>query len=200
MRAVAGSSGYEEEAVVLVGQYESITFEQVHRDVLHLLPTDPCRVLDIGAGSGRDAAALARRGHHVTAVEPTDALRQQAQILHAGLPIEWVDDALPELTLVRREGRSFDLLLLTAVWMHLAPDERIRAMEHVASLLASGGRVFLSLRHGPVPNGRRMFNVSAQETFELGLKHGLIETFHSEREDMLGRDGVRWSFLCLSKP
>lgn len=199
MAEPAGSHGYGENANALAQEYESITFEEVHRDVLHLFPVCPSKVLDVGAGSGRDAAALARRGHYVTAVEPTDALRRQGQAIHAGVEIAWLNDALPDLNVVRGRGEHFDLLLLTAVWMHLDEDERKRGMSSVAALLAPSGTVILSLRHGPTPNGRRMYNVSAQETSDLGKLHGLTETHRSQREDMLGRDAVWWSFLGLQR-
>lgn len=197
MSEPAGSNGYGANAAVLARQYESITFADVHRDVMHLFPTRPSRVLDVGAGSGRDAAALVRLGHRVTAVEPTHELRLQGQTIHAGVDIDWLDDALPDLGRTRAQGRRFDLVLLTAVWMHLDEGERCRAMGSIAALLAPSSTVILSLRHGPVPPGRRMFDVSAQETADLGRRHGLIEIHRAEREDMLGRDAVRWSFLGL---
>ncbi|SCG08174.1 hypothetical protein GA0115255_123563 [Streptomyces sp. Ncost-T6T-2b] len=53
------TAGYAEAADALAVQYEQVTFEDVHRDVLHLLPSAPARILDVGAGTGRDAAALA---------------------------------------------------------------------------------------------------------------------------------------------
>ena len=46
-------------------------------------------------------------------------------------------------------------------------------MARVAPLVRPGGLMALSLRHGPVPAGRRMFEVSAQETCELAQRHGL---------------------------
>ncbi len=157
---VPGSAGYGDNAAALAGQYESISFEDVHRDVLHLYPAPPADVLDVGAGSGRDAAALARRGHRVVAVEPTAELRREGQRLHGDLAIEWVDDHLPAMQVLRRAGRRFDLILLTAVWMHLDPTEQTEAMAAIAALLADGGLVFMSLRHGPVPNGRRIRRIS----------------------------------------
>lgn len=48
-----------------------MTFEEAHGGVLDLLPPAPARGLDVEAGTGRDAAALARRGYQVVAVEPT---------------------------------------------------------------------------------------------------------------------------------
>jgi len=197
---MASNAGYDAEATALAAQYESVTFEHVHRHVLHLFPQPPGNVLDIGAGSGRDAAALSRLGHHVTAAEPTCGLRCEGQRLHAAVPIDWIDDQLPELNVVRRLDKRFDLILLTAVWMHLSPSERAAAMATVAELLAEGGLVSMSLRHGPIPAGRRMFEVSADETIELGASCGLDCLQRTEQDDAQGRTDVCWSFVVLRKP
>ncbi len=194
---IQGTAGYGAQAQALATQYESVTFEDVHRDVLHLFPKTAGTVLDIGAGSGRDAAALARRGHRVTAVEPTAELRAEGQRLHADAAIAWRDDHLPDLAHTLASGQRHDLILLTAVWMHLDAQERDTAMRAIAALLAEGGRVVMSLRHGPVPEGRRMFDVSADETIALAAAQGLTVCHHGEREDMLGREGVSWSFLAF---
>jgi len=121
---VSGTEGYAEEAEALVEQYERLPFADVHRQVLHLIPTAPGRVLDIGSGTGRDAAGLAAMGHNVVAVEPTAELRMRAAALHPSPRIEWLDDSLPNLTRLTRRGESFHVVMLTAVWMHL--DERQR--------------------------------------------------------------------------
>lgn len=202
------TAGYAEAADVLAVQYEEVTFDEVHRDVLSLLPAAPARILDVGAGTGRDAAALVARGHRVVAVEPTAELRAHGRRIHAGhaghaghpghagQAIDWYDDALPDLPLRSHPGR-FDAVFATAVWMHLDADERRRAMARIATLLVPGGRFFVNLRHGPVPDGRRMFDVSAAETVRLGRTHGLEAIHRGERTDLHGRDGVRWSRLVL---
>ncbi|MGK4585929.1 class I SAM-dependent methyltransferase [Kitasatospora sp. HPMI-4] len=196
---LASTAGYGEAADTLVEQYESVSFADVHRDVLHLFPSQPSAILDIGAGSGRDAAALAGQGHVVIAAEPTAELRALGQRIHDDRDIEWVDDSLPEMRMLRSRSQRFNLILLTAVWMHLDEMQRALAMESIADMLASEGRVILSLRHGPVPAGRRMFNVSAHETIELARGHGLSVVHHSEREDPHGRRGVRWTYLGLQQ-
>lgn len=193
----SSTQGYAEEADALAAQYESITFADVHRDTLHLMPAPPSRVLDIGAGTGRDAAALAALGHHVLAVEPTAALREHGRRLHPEKTIEWLDDGLPELSRVLARGEQFDLILLTAVWMHLEVRDREVAMERLARLIAPSAPIIMSLRHGPVPAGRQMFDVSFQETDELAQRHGLRAIFRCEREGLLGRTDVRWTFLAL---
>ncbi|MFF3954150.1 class I SAM-dependent methyltransferase [Streptomyces sp. NPDC001890] len=195
---VRGTTGYAGAADALAVQYEEVTFDEVHRDVLGLVPAEPVRILDIGAGTGRDAAALAALGHEVVAVEPTAELRAHGQRIHAGSAIDWVDDALPELALrqCRRSGR-FEAIFATAVWMHLDAEERGQAMARIAALLMPGGRFFVNLRHGPVPEGRRMFDVSAAETVGLAAAHRLRTVLSSERADLHGRDGVRWSTLVF---
>lgn len=192
------TAGYAEAADALAVQYEQVSFDAVHSDVVELLPATPARILDVGAGTGRDAAALAARGHRVVAAEPTAELRAHGQRIHGDLAaVGWVDDALPDLPLHRHPGR-FDAVFATAVWMHLDAEERRRAMARIVSLLVPGGRFFVNLRHGPVPEGRRMFDVSAAETVGLGRTHGLRAVHRSERTDLHGRDGVRWSRLVLA--
>ena len=205
---VSGSEGYAEEAAVLVEQYESISFAALHRTVLHLVPKPPCRVLDIGAGTGRDAAAFAEMAHQVVAAEPTAALRTAAMALHPSPRIEWLDDNLPDLGVLLARGEEFDVVMLTAVWMHLDAAQRRRAMPNVASLMKPGGVMIMSLRHGPVPPGRRMFEVSAEETIELGQIRGLRPVLtmstrllqdRGTQADPLGRVGVSWTRLALVK-
>jgi SAM-dependent methyltransferase len=195
---VAGTAGYTTQAKALADQYESLDFQSIHRDVLQLIPATPSRILDVGAGSGRDAAALAARGHKVVAVEPAAELRREGERRHAGAAIEWIDDSLPELAAVRRRGKRFDVVWLSAVWMHLDAPERRIAMASLAVLLAPAGVAILSLRHGPVPDGRRMFEVTADETIALAQSFGLACRYRGARGDALARDGVAWSVLALA--
>jgi SAM-dependent methyltransferase len=196
----SGTEGYAEEADALVAQYEGVRFADVHREVLHLIPPAPCHMLDIGSGTGRDAAAFAAMGHAVVAVEPTAELRTRAMALHPSPRIEWLDDGLPDLArLAGREG-GFDVAMLTAVWMHLDEGQRGRAMPRVARLLRDGGVAVFCLRHGPVPPGRRMFDVPAEETVALAAAEGLGLALRLDKQaGARWRPGVRWTRLAFSK-
>ena len=196
---IPGTDGYGAEADRLAEQYESVDFAALHGAVLPLLPAPPARVCDIGAGTGRDAAALARLGHRVVAVEPTPELRAHGQRLHADAGIEWVDDSLPDLARLQSRGDRFDLVMLVAVLMHLDDRERRSAVAAIAGLVAPGGLCVLTLRHGPVPPGRRMFDVPAAEVIGLGAGHGLVPAYEGRRGDMFGR-AVHWSVLALRRP
>jgi SAM-dependent methyltransferase len=196
----SGTEGYAEEAEQLLGRYESITFEVAQAPVLHLIPTAPSRILDIGAGTGRDAAALAARGYSVVAAEPTAALRLGGMARHTSPRIEWIDDSLPLLAVLRARGEAFDLVMLTAVWMHLDEAERRTAMPAVASLVRAAGTVLMSLRHGPVPRGRRMFDVTAEETVRLAEAHDLGVVFNRLTGSVLaGNEDVTWTRLAFTK-
>lgn len=198
--AYAPASGaqdyYARAADTLAERYESVTFEAVHEGILDLLPEPPVRAADIGAGTGRDAAALAARGYDVVAVEPVRELRRTARRLHPEAPITWLADSLPQLALLT--GR-FGLILLSAVWMHLDGRQRTEAMRRLTGLLAPGGLLVITLRHGPPPSDRRMFDVPAEETAALARECGLRVIRSGGGPDQLGRDAVRWSLLALRK-
>jgi SAM-dependent methyltransferase len=200
-RAVSGTEGYAEDAEALVRQYESLSFTEVHRRFSHLFPAPPARVLDIGAGTGRDAAGFAALGHQVLAVEPTEALRTRAKALHPSDRIEWLDDSLPDLTEVMSRAEAFDLVMLTAVWMHLDESQRRHALPNVAALVTAGGGMMLSLRYGPVPAGRRMFAVPTEETIDLAAREGLRLVERVDAADgILKRPGVSWVRLAFRRP
>ena len=61
---------YEANAAAVSAQYEEVSAQALHGWLLDLLPSLPAAVLDVGAGSGRDAAWLAAQGHNVVAVDP----------------------------------------------------------------------------------------------------------------------------------
>jgi protein-L-isoaspartate O-methyltransferase len=196
---VRGTEGYAEAAPML--RRRTLSFADVHRLVLHLLPTSPCRVLDIGSGPGHDAAAFAAMGHEVVAVEPTDQLRVAAMAMHRSPSIEWVDDALPDLPSLA-QSHAFELVMATAVWMHLDLGERRRAMPRLAASTKRGGLLIMSLRHGPVPAGRRMFEVSADETITLASAQRMSPILNltaASVQEANRRAGVTWTWLAFGK-
>lgn len=199
---VSGTEGYADEAEELFRRYESIPAADSHRAVRHLIPAAPSSILDIGSGTGRDAAWFASLGHRVVAVEPTDEMRIPAMALHASPRIEWLDDSLPDLALLTARGERFDVVMLTAVWMHLDERQRQRAMPNLAALLRDGGAMIMKIRQGPVPAGRRMFEIPTEETIELARMHGLHPVLNLHMESSLEVNriaGVSWINLAFVK-
>lgn len=199
---VRGTEGYAENAHSLIEQWQGISFEEHHAPILHLVPALPSCILDVGAGIGTDAAAFAAMGHSIVAVEPVDALRAAGIRQHSSARIEWLDDSLPDLAILRARRKEFDFVMLSAVWMHLDEDERRQAIPNVSTLLCDGAVLVMSLRYGPIPEGRRMFDVSAEETIQLANAHGLRSVLNVQTESVQRgnrRSGVTWSRLAFVK-
>ncbi len=159
-------------------------------------------VLDVGAGSGRDARYLAARGLGVVAVEPASGIRELAQEYTVSNPIHWISDSLPELTEIFRLQTKFDLILLSAVWMHIAPSSRERAFRKLSSLLKPNGKLIISLRHGSCQDERTMYSVSTGELAQLASQFGLTYRLLTPEKtnDELGRADVQWQTVLLTLP
>ena len=196
---VKGSAGYQEDPQTYCQNYESVSFEKVHKYLAKHYPPAPAAVLDIGAGSGRDAAALARMGYFVDAVEPTLSMLEAAQALHPE-QIQWLHDGLPELSATRALGKRYDLIMLIGVFFHLAPEERAKALTNCADLLLPNGRISMSLRHGPIPKDRHMFDIPDAELLQYAADLGLEQVHYQVHDgDTLGRDSVHWSSFVFAK-
>jgi len=194
---------YSAQVNELCAKYESLLFEDVHGPLLRQLPELSERggtVLDIGCGSGRDAAWFAQHGYDVVAVEAAPTMLADAKRRHPELNINWQQDSLPDLKKTLRLGLSFDLILLSAVWMHVAPDDRSRVFRKLVSLLKPGGMVAISLRHGPHQNVKFVHPVSVQELESLAIQRGLTLSLVSTGVDRLGRPDVRWETVILRLP
>lgn len=136
----AAIAGYDAAAGELAERYDDPALLTIHDDLHHYLP-ERCQgkmALDVGARSGRDAGWLAGLGFQVVAVA----------------------DCLPGLARVHTLALGFDLILLSAVWQHVALDDRARAFRKLATLMKPGGLLALSLRSGAAPPDRPMFEVS----------------------------------------
>ena len=126
------------------------------RDQLRAIgPLPPAsRILDLGAGDGRLAAALAARGHSVTAVEPTRDIAAAA-----GDPaVTAVRSRIEDLDL---PAGAFDVAILWHVLEHLS--DATGTLRLIRGWLGDGGRLIVA-----VPNiaswqaglgGRRWFHL-----------------------------------------
>lgn len=191
---------YDANAEAVSARYEEATPEDIHGWLLDLLPAAPATILDVGAGSGRDAAWLAVKGYDVIAVEPSASMRAAAARLHPDAKVHWISDTLPALGAVTRSGLSFDLILLSAVWMHVPAGDRARAFRKLINLLKPGGQIALTLRHGPAEPERAIHPVSLAEIEALVRNHGAFIERSSEATDQLDRGDIRWTQVAIRLP
>ena len=194
-------TAYDAQAGALAERYESVSAAAVHAALLEFMLRGRDQLaLDVGAGSGRDAAWLASLGYEVVAAEPAAGMRLEAQRRHPDPRIRWLDDRLPDLNGVHQLGLAFDLILLSAVWMHVPPPARARAFRKLATLLKPGGILLMSLREGPSDPGRPMWPAPPGEVEAFARTHGLAVLRSVTNADQLGRADVRWIGMCLRLP
>ncbi len=171
---------YDREAGRLAPRYAALGSERFIARHAALLPAPPGPILDIGAGSGVHAAGLAGRGFRVVAVEPSAGMRREAARLFPGAGVEWVDDRLPDLGVVRKRGERFAFVLVNAVWMHVPPADRDRACAALADLAVPGTVVCMALRQGPPPADRPMHDCDPDTVSAELRRHGFAEISRSE--------------------
>jgi len=185
---------YDRDAGGFAARYDSVSFEAVHPLLARYLPV--CgHVLDVGAGSGRDARAMSSRGLDVVAVEPSAGLRAIAEVNSAG--VKWIDDRLPRLAVLTGGGARFDFILCSAVLMLIAPSDLPASITSLAELLATGGRLALNLR-APQPGepADLFFDHADTAVLAAAKAAGLVCLDRGEAEDAIGRNGYRWrSFI-----
>ncbi len=95
-------------------------------------------VLELGAGTGRVASAIARRGVEVWALEPAQPMRKLGARYTRGLGVKWLSGDMRSLKLKRR----FPLVVAPFnALMHLYTlDEQDATLEGIRAHLEEGGR------------------------------------------------------------
>jgi SAM-dependent methyltransferase len=155
--AVDSIEWYNLHAESVVERHESIRPTDANAWLRKHLPKSPALILDVGAGSGRDAAWLKSLGHKVIAVEPSTEMAAHARRLGRCRDIEWIDDRLPQLAKVFARNSRFDFILANAMWMHLAPDERAPA---------------IAFSQGTPQANRPFFECQGEEILDIALTEG----------------------------
>jgi SAM-dependent methyltransferase len=151
-----------------------------------LAPPPGARVLDLGCGTGRHSVELARRGYHVTGVDLSRGMLEQAAAAAAAaaVTVEYVkadatayEPAAPfDLALCLCEG-SFGLLTPSDD----ALEHELAILGTVRRALCPGGRFMLT-----VLNGLRMARLHGQEDVAAGRFDPMTMT---ELNSMEWRDG-----------
>jgi SAM-dependent methyltransferase len=113
-----------------------------------------------------------------------------------------VDARLPGLTPFAADAGTFDLILLVGVWQHLPPEQHAEGIHSLARLLAPGGGLILSLRHGPGSPKRPCFPAEPDDI----IRHAEAAALTLERRrpapsiQQENRDaGVTWTWLSFRR-
>ena len=153
----AANDGYGRRFAELVTAGEDVDGEARLADAL---APRSARVLDVGSGMGRVAAALQRRGHRVVAVEPDHALVEQSRRTYPD--VEVIEDDVLGLSAsgLAAAGRpaEFDLMVVVGnVMVFLAEGTERLVLRKLRDLLAPGGRILVGFHLSGGPTTSRHY-------------------------------------------
>lgn len=154
-----------------IAEWYDVEHDSLSEDVeclaslLAVPPSGRAAVLEIGAGTGRIAAALATAGHEITGVEPSERMRERGAVRLARLPervrrrIHIVPGTATEPDLPA--GALFDAVIfgLNALAHLTSADERDRALRVARDHLRPGGQVLIDL---DIAGPRRLLETAHQ--------------------------------------
>jgi 2-polyprenyl-3-methyl-5-hydroxy-6-metoxy-1,4-benzoquinol methylase len=105
----------------------------------------PCRVLDLGCGTGTLCCALAERGHRVTGVDPAAAMLAVARRKPHAQQVEWVECSAQSY----RSEQRFDLIVMTghAFQILLTDADALAVLETMRGHLKERGRIAFETRN-----------------------------------------------------
>lgn len=153
------------------------------------------RVLDVGAGTGREVAALLRERFDAYGVEPVESLREEA--IARTEPSRIFAGSLPNLRLRDR----YEGLVCSAVLQHLPRSQLFDAVLDLRGLLVERGRALISIPAGQRPGldaehrddwGRLFTPLQPEELQLLFERAGFSTLARWENPDAEARPGVRW--------
>lgn len=198
---VAGIKGYEGNEQRFISATISLDFETLYREFLPFIPLQPGRILDVGAGIGKDAYTFSQMGHTVTAAEPLDSFRQEGQKRYTSGAIEWVDDALPFLHKIKGRTGVYDFILAGGVWHHLNEVEQARSLLTLAQLLKPAGIFAVTVRKGPAGLGTQVFSVCTEQMIGQAKQAGLVMVtcIIQQPSIVANKEAVTWSKLVFQK-
>ncbi|HUX11405.1 MAG TPA: class I SAM-dependent methyltransferase [Spirochaetia bacterium] len=198
---------YDENAARMAARYEQIEFG-AYLDRFLTLVSAGSKVLEIGSGSGKDAARLLAAGMDVTILDGSRAMLDQAVQTH------------PELAghqlLVKLPGRipvnagEFDAVLSRAMIMHIERESLSNLFREIARVIKPGGVFAYSVNtsragidaNGNDAEGRHFTCLDLRGWEALHSAAGFLTIDAAESDDLTGRDGIRWVsfFTRKSRP
>ena len=189
---------YDHNARPVARRYESMDFRSAIDRLARMVGED-ARVLELGCGSGRDAAYLLSLGAHVEATDGSKAMLDEATALHPELLGRTGQLVLP-CVLPYPDGH-FDAVMSWAALMHLPGDSIPDVMKEIARVTRVGGVMAYAVntkrpgldRSGDDKDGRHFTCLSTTEWERIHTDAGYLTVESEERADLSRRPGIRWA-------
>lgn len=184
---------YHKSADELITRYESADMSALHRTIVDHLGKS-AKLLDIGFGSGRDLAFLKENGFDIWGADPSEKFVAHAQRRFPDISNHFFCTALPNLELPSSLERSFDAVILIAVWMHLPQSTYEDAIRSLCSFLKPGGTLILSysITQRDEKSERYFEDIDRELLKNLFEKHNCHLTASYTNSDGLNERDITW--------
>ena len=197
-------SYYNRNAAEIARDYESLDMRHTVEPVAAYFPPRGS-VLEIGCGSGRDAAYLLQRGFNVTATDGSAAMISAAASHHPELAGRLRRHMLPEP--LPFDPGDFDAVISMATLMHLDRADLSSVFTEIHRVLAAHGVVGISVsterngldETGVDAKGRRFTVMPGEQWAALLEAAGFTLEAKWGNRDTTGRAGVAWTTLVGRK-
>ena len=198
----ATSQYYATHVEELIRRYESADVSDLHSLLRDSFPSG-ARLLELGCGSGRDAAFMLENGFDVTASDGVPEMIDAAAACHPALAGRLCRICLPrDLTPVLG---PFDGIYAVATLMHLTRPDILEVFARIRRILVPGGRLFFSVplhrddvaADGFDANGRRFTAMTLTDWTGICRRAGFDILTSTTTPDGLGRKTIAW-LNCLA--
>ncbi|MDO1580783.1 methyltransferase domain-containing protein [Rhizobium oryzicola] len=155
--------------------YDSFNGHGLDRDFYLSLAKAPCRILDVGCGTGLLTLPLAEQGHQVTGVEPGAGMLSVARAKDRAGLVNWVAATAEDFDVALR----FDLAIMTAHVFQVFLDDAqtLSALSNIHRHMAAGGKLVFESRNPLVREWQSWTRYDTLETREIdGI--GPVEVYY----------------------
>lgn len=143
------------------------------------LTQSPCRILDLGCGTGSVALRLADLGHHVTGLDPAPGMLDVARQKDKAGTVGWLAGDARDFAL----DETFDLIIMTGHVFQVFLDdaETLAVLSNARRHLADGGRLVFESRNPPARAWESWTEELTRERTDVpGI--GPVEVYYQVRE------------------
>lgn len=195
---------YEKSASELASRYETADMADLHEILIRHLPS-ASSILEVGCGSGREAAFLLKRGFEVTAADASPLMLKEAANRHPELAPRLQVSTVPFDSGCSLLRLKFSAVLAIALAMHLTDDELKETINQFRGILNPGGIVILSASTGREeiaekrdPDGRLYIERPPSDIEKLFTSGGFKRIASYQNCDSLDRP-VKWFSLVFEQ-
>ena len=197
-------SYYEKNAKQLSQRYESANVGHIHSLLTDTFP-DTSHLLEIGCGSGRDAAFMIKNGYSILATDGSEEMIETAKQCHPELNNVLHVMHIPDD--ISFEPSSFDGIYSIATLMHLEKNDIESTINKISTIMKKGSSFLFSVSiqrddidsDGKDVMGRHFTTMPESEWIGYCEKYGMRLKYSKITGDGLDRDGIAWLTCVVRK-